>query len=137
MVKSDISVLAYGLVVILIVVVIVLVVMLGSKCTRQHESFKGKKFVSKGDKAEFNCAEDEYELTAMYAGSNVGVGCLKNEGGYSKEFKRTNKISCGNKGRYACQYLKYGEDDASLGCGCLEKMSKDDPRVIIPKKFLK
>lgn len=130
MVKSDISVLAYGLVVILIVVVIVLVVMLGSKCTRQRESFKG-------DKAQFNCAEDEFELTAMYGGSNVGVGCLKNKGGYNENYKRTNKIACGNKGSYSCQYLKYAEDDSLLACGCLEKMSKNDPRVILPEKFLK
>ena len=141
MVKSDVSVMAYGLVIVLIIVVIVLVVMFCSKCTKRRESFKQfknkRRDMRSRDKGEFNCEEDEYQYTTMFAGSNIASGCLQNQGGTSEEFKRTNKIACGDTGRYICQNIVTRKGDSSIGCGCLEKMDKDDPRVIIPEIFIR
>jgi hypothetical protein len=142
MVKSDTSIVAYGLVIVLLILVIVLVVMFCAKCSSKQSNKKGekfmtKKFKNKKDYQEFNCAEDEYEYTTMFAGSNIASGCLQNHGGDSEEFKRTNKIACGNSGRYICQNITTNDGDSSIGCGCLEKMKKNDPRVIIPEKYIR
>lgn len=140
MVKSDASVMAYGLVIVLIIVVIVLVVMFCSKCSKR-ESFKEfkkkRRDMNRRDKGEFNCEEDEYQYTTMFAGSNIASGCLQNEGGTSEQFKRTNKIACGDTGRYICQNIVTSKGDSSIGCGCLEKMEKNDPRVIIPENYIR
>lgn len=131
---SDITILAYGLVVILIVVIIVLVVMLGSKCTRQQEYFKGTK-LSKKDMS--SCAEDEFELCTMYAGSDVACGCQKNEGeGRKKEYDKTNNIACGNTGKYVCNYSKYKKTKPKITCGCMYQMEKNDPMIILPEDYL-
>lgn len=137
MVKSDTSVLTYGLIIVLLIIVIVLVIMFCSKCSKNESYKKGEKFMTKKQYPEFNCAEDEYEYTTMFAGSNIASGCLQNRGGTSEDFKRTNKIACGDTGRYICQNITTNDGDSSIGCGCLEKMDKDDPRVIIPEKYIR
>ena len=140
MIKSDTSVLVHGLIIILLIVIIVLVVMFCSKCSRK-ETFKSYKYKKqdkyKEDNTDFNCEEDEYQYTTMFAGSNIASGCLQNEGGTSEQFKRTNKIACGDTGRYICQNIVTSKGDSSIGCGCLEKMEKNDPRVILPEKYIR
>jgi hypothetical protein len=134
MVKSNISVLAYGLILILFIVIIFLIIMFSSKCSNK-ESFESKKNSKK--KSRSSCGEDEFELCTMYAGSDVACGCLKNKTGSNPAYKKTNNIACGNYGNYVCNYTKYRKTSPKITCGCMQKLKKDDPTVILPEEYLK
>jgi hypothetical protein len=131
MVKSNISVLTYGIILILFIVIVIIIIF-SSKCTKR-ESFRNKKIL---DDAKSSCEEDEIELCSMYAGSDVACGCLKNKGGSNDKYKKTNNIACGNDSNYVCNYTKYKKTSPKLSCGCMKVYEKDYLSNIIPEEYI-
>ena len=137
MFKSDISTWVCGIIIALIVIGLIMVLM-GKGSTR--ESFASKsssKPKVSGTGGAPTCPEGEYAFCTAKSGSNTACGCLKNEGGFDEKYAFEGKIACGLDGAYVCNYVKRADGDVKIGCGCLEMLDVNDPRVILADKYIK
>ncbi len=136
MFKSDISTWVCGIIIASIVIGLIMVLMGKGSATRESFASKSASKASSSGGAP-TCGEGEYAFCTAKSGSNTACGCLKNQGGYDEKYAFEGKIACGLDGAYVCNYVKRADGDVKIGCGCLEMLEVDDPRVILSDKFIK
>ena len=77
------------------------------------------------------CKKGELYYCGQKAGLDKWCGCLSNQGGAADWYIKTNDIACGADNSYVCSYVKEGNNEPRVRCGCLFDYKMDSAENIL------